>query len=128
MRKLSDSGFKMPKMNQTPLKDHHNDAMNDENPVESPEGRLSDQKRKKSLKPNAEPFKQDGDSFCEQFVIYGLNHKKYINDRIKSYEILSSFPDIKDNPKVAEDNNYVQNLDFICFPQIKCNVESFSFE
>ena len=102
--------------------------MNDENPVESPEGVLSDQKRKKSLQSNAEPFKQDCDSFCELFVIYGLNHKKYINNRIKSYEILSSFPDVKENQKVAEDNNYIQSLDFICFPQIKCNVESFSFE
>lgn len=50
---------------------------------------------------------EDKDSFCDLFLIYGLNHEKYINERKKTYEVLSSYPDIEANPHVAQDNNYI---------------------
>lgn len=70
----------------------------------------------------------DKDSFCSLFLVYGLNHEKYINERKKAYEILGSYPDLATHPEVAEENNYISSLDIICFPQTKFNVESFTFE
>jgi hypothetical protein len=71
---------------------------------------------------------EDQDSFCSLFLIYGLNHLKYIKDRNKTCEILSSYPDLNQNPSVVHDNNYISSLDIICFPKSKSNVESFTLE
>lgn len=78
-----------------------------------------------------EESKQDQgekDSFCSLFLIYGLNHEKYVNKRAMSFEILSSQPDLKANPLVAQENNYIEQLDIICFPQVKLTVDSFTLE
>jgi len=43
----------------------------------------------------------DRDTFCSLFLVYGLNHEKYINQRKKAFEILGSYPDLVSHPEVS---------------------------
>ena len=55
-------------------------------------------------------------SFCQLFLIYGLNVNKFENYH-QAYEILGSFPDLLTDQATADDNNYISSLDIICFPE-----------
>ena len=46
------------------------------------------------------------ESFCKLFLIYGLNHKKFADNKEVSYEILGSYPSLSDK-QVQEDNRYI---------------------
>ena len=46
------------------------------------------------------------ESFCKLFLIYGLNHKKFAENKEVSYEILGSYPSLSDK-QVQEDNRYI---------------------
>ena len=58
-------------------------------------------------------------------LIYGLNHKKFADNLEEKYEILGSYPDI-DTEEIKEQNRYIQDLDLICFPEIKREIHSFN--
>ena len=65
------------------------------------------------------------ESFCKLILIYGLNHKKFADNLEEKYEILGSYPDI-DNEEIKEQNRYIQDLDLICFPELKREIHSFN--
>lgn len=64
------------------------------------------------------------ESFCKLFLIYGLDHRKFAEDGEEKYEILGSYPDLSDK-QVREDNRYIQDLELVCFPEIKKTIDKF---
>lgn len=64
--------------------------------------------------------------FCSLFAIFGLNHRKFIeNSGELSFEIIGTYPDIDKNVKVGSEHKFTQDLRNICFPEIPLKVELF---